>query len=125
MADAYVSEATKQNIGERYLGGADLTDVAEAVGLDTRHVAEVLTELGIPERVETNERERRERRERLDAEAATLYRGGMSIRAIVRAQGRSYGTVHRALSDRTTMRPRGAPSSHRPAPPATGPTGAL
>lgn len=115
MADAYVSEATKQNIGERYLGGADLTDVAEAVGLDTGHVAEVLTELGIPERVETNERER------LDAEATTLYRGGMSIRAIVRQQGRSYGTVHRALTERTTLRPRGAPSAHRATPPATGP----
>lgn len=111
MTGIYVGETTKQKIGDQYLGGAGIVEVGATMGMTVDAVAEVLADLGISQRTETLTRERA----RLDAEAAELYNAGMSIRAIVRAQHRPYGTVHRALdAGGVHLRPRGAPRGPRP-----------
>lgn len=50
-------------------------------------------------------------RERVAADAAAWYLGGASIRAIANEIGKSYGFVHRLLTQAgVQLRPRGAPS---------------
>lgn len=112
-AGPFLSEAKKQDIGERYLGGAALEAVAEAVALDADTVSAVLADMGIPLRPAADDG----RPPLIAGEVAAAYNAGASIRDIARSTGRGYGTIHRVLAESgISFRPRGAPTGHRIAP---------
>ena len=56
-------------------------------------------------------------REALTTEVVKQYEAGTSIRAIAAQVNRSYGFVHRLLSESSAdLRPRGGPNRRRPTP---------
>lgn len=104
----YIPELVKQRIGDAYTAGASLEEVAQETGFHVTTVTAALAELRITLRPEPAVD-----RTQYIREIVADYAAGLSIRAIARARGRGYGTIHRILSENTTMRPRGAPSAYR------------
>lgn len=113
---------------ELYERGASIKDLTRATGRSHAYVRDLLLEAGATLRghrvqrrespappvavpwLEKGKHYAADERQRIGAELRALYENGVSIRALVRVTGRSYGFVHRSLVEAgATLRGRGGP----------------